>query len=71
MTWNEEAFDHLVYDEQQKDLVLSFVQSHGSSNQQQLDDVVMGKGIYFLSVSTKYAFLLLTTSARARTGYPS
>ncbi|KAK7745719.1 hypothetical protein SLS62_009685 [Diatrype stigma] len=44
ITWNDEAFDHLVYDEQQKDLVLSFVQSHGSSNQQRLDDVVMGKG---------------------------
>lgn len=42
--WNDEAFDHLVYDEQQKDLVLSFVESHNHSSQQQLDDVVMGKG---------------------------
>jgi len=50
MVWNDEAYDHLVYDEQQKDLVLSFVESHRSmesSLQQQakaMDDVIAGKG---------------------------
>ncbi|KAH0494597.1 hypothetical protein TgHK011_001214 [Trichoderma gracile] len=28
MVWNDTAFSHLVYDDQQKDLVLSFVQNH-------------------------------------------
>ncbi|KAK5996712.1 hypothetical protein PT974_02052 [Cladobotryum mycophilum] len=28
MVWNDTAYSHLVYDDQQKDLVLSFVQNH-------------------------------------------
>ena len=28
MAWNDQAYDHLVYDHQQKDLVLSFVEHH-------------------------------------------
>lgn len=28
MLWNDKAYEHLVYDPQQKDLVLSFVESH-------------------------------------------
>jgi len=43
MEWNEQAYDHLVYDEQQKDLVLSFVESHGQAAPQ-VKDVIMGKG---------------------------
>lgn len=30
IVWNDTAFSHLVYDDQQKDLVLSFVQNHYS-----------------------------------------
>nr|XP_036582506.1 Vacuolar protein sorting-associated protein 4B [Colletotrichum truncatum]KAF6791210.1 Vacuolar protein sorting-associated protein 4B [Colletotrichum truncatum] len=44
IVWNNEAYDHLVYDEQQKDLVLSFVENHGLSKGQQMDDVIVGKG---------------------------
>ncbi|KAH8660482.1 hypothetical protein BX600DRAFT_467761 [Xylariales sp. PMI_506] len=45
ITWNHTAFDHLVYDEQQKDLVLSFVESHGHSDTNAfMDDVIVGKG---------------------------
>ncbi|DAA78907.1 TPA_exp: putative AAA family ATPase [Trichophyton benhamiae CBS 112371] len=41
--WNDEAYDHLVYDEQQKDLILSFVEHHYSSMKMS-DDVITGKG---------------------------
>ncbi|OAX78965.1 hypothetical protein ACJ72_06722 [Emergomyces africanus] len=41
--WNDEAYDHLVYDHQQKDLVLSFVENHHGSQRQE-DDVISGKG---------------------------
>jgi hypothetical protein len=43
MVWNDKAYDHLVYDEQQKDLVLSFVENHGQTHGS-LDDVILGKG---------------------------
>ena len=43
MVWNDKAYDHLVYDEQQKDLVLSFVESHGHAKPK-LEDVIVGKG---------------------------
>jgi ATPase family associated with various cellular activities (AAA) len=46
--WNDEAYEHLVYPEEQKDLVLSFVQNHRSSARAAaadgLDDVILGKG---------------------------
>lgn len=46
MTWNEEAYDHLVYSEEYKDLALAFVQNH-----QQLEkvsgDVIKAKGMVF------------------------
>ncbi|KAK9444651.1 AAA family ATPase [Metarhizium brunneum] len=32
MVWNDKAYEHLVYDPQQKDLVLSFVESHGRAS---------------------------------------
>ncbi|KAF5128430.1 hypothetical protein E5D57_009369 [Metarhizium anisopliae] len=32
MVWNDMAYEHLVYDPQQKDLVLSFVESHGHAS---------------------------------------
>ncbi|KAM5474283.1 hypothetical protein MauCBS54593_001857 [Microsporum audouinii] len=41
--WNDEAYDHLVYDEQQKDLILSFVEHHYNSKKV-ADDVITGKG---------------------------
>ena len=41
--WNDNAYDHLVYDEKQKDLVLSFVDNHKRTNSG-LEDVIMGKG---------------------------
>ncbi|EEQ89779.1 hypothetical protein RJZ56_001732 [Blastomyces dermatitidis] len=41
--WNDEAYGHLVYDQQQKDLVLSFVENHHGT-QRQHDDVIAGKG---------------------------
>lgn len=54
MIWNDTAYSHLVYDDQQKDLVLSFVQNHNphpsaskaSSNSRPtpLEDVIVGKG---------------------------
>ncbi len=31
MLWNDMAFDHLVYDEDQKDLILSFVENHSNT----------------------------------------
>jgi hypothetical protein len=43
MHWNDEAYDHLVYPEEQKDLVLSFVDNH-KRTKQGVDDVIMGKG---------------------------
>lgn len=46
--WNDEAYEHLVYPEEQKDLVLSFVQNHRSSASAAaadgVDDVILGKG---------------------------
>jgi hypothetical protein len=52
MVWNDAAYDHLVYNEQQKDLVMSFVESHcGNSSggrrmqpKAAIDDVIAGKG---------------------------
>lgn len=43
ISWNEEAFDHLVYDADQKDMVLSLVKNHRKHNKG-TDDVIMGKG---------------------------
>lgn len=43
MKWNDQAYEHLVYDEQQKDLVLSFVENHGHTTNA-VEDVIMGKG---------------------------
>lgn len=42
MLWNKEAFSHLVYNEEQKDLVLSFVENHGRTRTE--TDVILGKG---------------------------
>lgn len=43
MVWNDQAFDHLVYDEQQKDLVLAFVENHNNTTPMP-GDVIKGKG---------------------------
>ena len=42
VVWNDEAYDHLVYPEEQKDLVLTFVENHQRTKG--ADDVIMGKG---------------------------
>lgn len=56
MIWNDGAYSHLVYDDQQKDLVLSFVESHNLHNHNPnapgtvakqnapMQDVIIGKG---------------------------
>ncbi|KAH7029193.1 aaa family ATPase [Microdochium trichocladiopsis] len=44
MVWNDKAYEHLVYPEEQKDLVLSFVESHKKDGRQEVDDVIIGKG---------------------------
>lgn len=50
MVWNDHAFEHLVYDAQQKDLVLSFVENHntqfhnGGAKSSNMEDVIRGKG---------------------------
>ena len=43
MNWNDEAYSHLVYPKEQKDLVLTFV-SHHKHMKEGLTDVVAGKG---------------------------
>ncbi|TDZ72081.1 Fidgetin-like protein 1 [Colletotrichum trifolii] len=44
IAWNDKAYEHLVYDEQQKDLVLSFVENHGLGKRHEMEDVIVGKG---------------------------
>ncbi|KAG4279986.1 hypothetical protein FPRO06_11319 [Fusarium proliferatum] len=46
ITWNDQAYSHLVFDEQQKDLVLSFVENHSLANgvNTAMEDVIVGKG---------------------------
>ncbi len=41
--WNDEAYDHLVYPEEQKDLILTFVENHTRTHNL-TDDVIAGKG---------------------------
>jgi AAA+ superfamily predicted ATPase len=43
VVWNDEAYGHLVYPEEQKDLVLTFVDNH-QRLKGRVDDVIMGKG---------------------------
>jgi hypothetical protein len=43
VVWNDDAYSHLVYPEEQKDLVLSFVENH-ESTKREMDDVIIGKG---------------------------
>jgi len=43
MVWNDQAFDHLVYNEEQKDLVLAFVENHSNTGSVP-GDVIKGKG---------------------------
>ena len=47
--WNDEAYDHLVYPEAQKDLVLTFVENH-QRTKAGLDDVIAGKGQGLISL---------------------
>jgi hypothetical protein len=44
--WNDEAYEHLVYPEEQKDLVLTFVQNHKKTRDTTGEgiDVIKGKG---------------------------
>jgi SpoVK/Ycf46/Vps4 family AAA+-type ATPase len=43
VNWNDDAYDHLVYHEEQKDLLLSFVDNHKILTHG-VDDVIVGKG---------------------------
>lgn len=43
LSWNEDAYDHLVLPEDQKSLLLSFVRNHKQSSKE-IDDVIAGKG---------------------------
>jgi hypothetical protein len=43
LIWNDEAYDHLVYPEEEKNLVLTFVENH-QRTKERVDDVIMGKG---------------------------
>ena len=45
VSWNNEAYDHLVYSEEQKDLILTFVKNH-QQMKEGLDDVIVGKGTF-------------------------
>jgi SpoVK/Ycf46/Vps4 family AAA+-type ATPase len=46
VVWNDDAYEHLVYPEEQKDLVLSFVENHQRTRTSglEMDDVIKGKG---------------------------
>jgi ATPase family associated with various cellular activities (AAA) len=46
LNWNDEAYSHLVYPEEQKDLVLTFVENHKrlKAKGSGVDDVIYGKG---------------------------
>jgi hypothetical protein len=44
VVWNDEAYGHLVYQEEQKDLVLTFVDNH-QRLKAGVDDVITGKGV--------------------------
>lgn len=51
LIWNDDAYGHLVYQEEQKDLVLTFVENH-QRLKTGVDDVIQGKGqglIFLLS----------------------
>lgn len=43
LSWNEDAYDHLVFPADQKALLLSFVKNHKQSSKE-TDDVIAGKG---------------------------
>ena len=43
--WDDEAFDHLVYSPDHKDLLLTFVKNHKDYGRD-MDDVITGKGRY-------------------------
>ncbi|KAL8981223.1 MAG: hypothetical protein Q9205_003927 [Flavoplaca limonia] len=45
VSWNEEAYDHLVLPEKTKSLLRTFVGNHGQSRANYPDDVVGGKGL--------------------------
>ncbi|TLD06234.1 uncharacterized protein PgNI_08910 [Pyricularia grisea] len=42
--WNDDAYDHLVHDEYQKDQILSFVANHPTDNKKKSEGVISGKG---------------------------
>lgn len=46
VVWNDDAYDHLVYPVEQKDLVHSFVENHHRTRTAgiEMDDVIKGKG---------------------------
>jgi hypothetical protein len=59
VVWNDEAYGHLVYPEEQKDLVLTFVDNH-QRLKARVDDVIMGKGMTLTKQSLSYSEPWLT-----------
>lgn len=72
LQWNDEAYDHLVYPEGQKDLVLTFVENH-QRTKAGLDDVIVGKGqglVHLLSGPPGTGKTLLAEAVADRTRRP-
>jgi predicted ATPase with chaperone activity len=55
-----EAFDHLVFEEEQKNLVLTFVRNHEQSERSN-DDVIAGKGKDIKDIRNRYFIIDITT----------
>jgi hypothetical protein len=67
VVWNDEAYGHLVYPEEQKDLVLTFVDNH-QRLKGGVDDVIMGKGKpYYIVTISQFTDL----ASRSRIDSPS
>ena len=72
LQWNDEAYDHLVYPEGQKDLVLTFVENH-QRTKAGFDDVIVGKGqglVHLLSGPPGTGKTLLAEAVADRTRRP-
>lgn len=72
VVWNDEAYGHLVYPEEQKDLVLTFVDNH-QRLKGGVDNVIMGKGqglILLLSGSPGTGKTLTAEAVTDKTRHP-
>jgi hypothetical protein len=76
MVFNDDAYDHLVYNEQQKDLIMSFVESHcgnetaAQKHPKAMEDVIAGKGKFAAEpASESWLFVSLTPENRTRASH--